>query len=196
VKKAGRPKGLTKEVLYEKHFGWTMGTKFPITQPEPKMLTVSAKAFKLPQNPFLPKKKPTAKETAMKVIAYYQHKPIPASLSPELRERMTYIRGKAKFIESYLRSNMPVPSSWIDELEWVGDGRVYVSFNGNWYTYSHIKESVFKRWQAGLASCITDDPQGGSKMHRKRWIKGKTPSLGAFYNRYIKGGYACSRGKH
>jgi hypothetical protein len=136
------------------------------------------------------KKKPTPQETALKVIRYLANKPLTG-----LSHLQVYIRGKAKFIESYIRSNMPVPSSWIDELEWHIDGRVHVSMNGSWYTYFKVKESVFLRWQAGLASCITDDPQG-NKIHRKRWVKDKTPSLGAFYNKYIKGRYECSKGKH
>ena len=167
-----------------------MPTKFPVKRP-----TLVLKPLPKPKKVYLQPVPPS--KTARKVIQYLKDKPIPKDASKEARERAVFIKAKAQFIEQYIKHNLPIPSSFVDELEWVGDGRVCVSLNGNWYTYLHVKESVFARWAAGLASCITDDPIGGKKnLHRKRWIKGKTPSVGAFYNKYIKGRYTCMKGRH
>jgi len=59
----------------------------------------------------------------------------------------------------------------------------------DYHTTKPVSQSVFNRWKRGEATCRTDDKSG-----LKRWSEGDTPSLGAFFNVFIKGRYGLVRG--
>ena len=77
-----------------------------------------------------------------------------------------------------------IDSSWITSLEWFPDERVWVTLNGRKYTWKNVPEAIFNSWYRGAATCMTNDISGG-----RRWLKGDSPSLGAYFNHYIKNKY-------
>lgn len=81
-------------------------------------------------------------------------------------------------------------SSFVDYLEYDSDtNNVHVTLSGRKYTFMNVPPSIFNAWRKGAATCTTDDT--GKK---KRWWIGKTPSLGAFFNTYIKPKYSFVHG--
>jgi hypothetical protein len=56
-------------------------------------------------------------------------------------------------------------------------------------SYLGIPPQLFEDWWEGKASCRTDDTSS-----LKRWKKGDTPSLGAFFNQKIKGKFTYIAG--
>lgn len=111
----------------------------------------------------------------------------------ERRDR--FIRGKRREAESFLESGDLMPSSFVEELDYVEeDNSVHVNLDGRQYTFFNVPVSVFNRWFEGQATCTTDAPGGWTGRNRKLWTAGKTPSLGAFFNQYIKNRYRYMRG--
>ena len=98
------------------------------------------------------------------------------------------IRWKAK---STLQKafGLHLDSSFISELHWLPAGKVHVKLSGKEYTIKGVSEAEFNSWYKGFASCRTDDPTGA-----QRWYFAKSPSLGAYYNHYIKKKYTWSNG--
>jgi hypothetical protein len=123
--------------------------------------------------------------------------PISAHAARELHERMVKIKGKAAEAEEYLKNGLLMPSSFIDALDYFGPaggtGNVVAELSGKQYTFLNVPESIFNRWWEGKASCTTDD--GNGTIRHMRWVQGKTPSLGAFFNQYIKNHYPYARGR-
>lgn len=99
-----------------------------------------------------------------------------------------------------------IPSSFIVGLEWIDSPtdfehvilhvRIEQS-NGNkiWYSYRNVPRGVVMEFWQGNASCTTDAPGGFTGRKRKLWWVGKNPSLGAFFNQYIKHNYSAIRGR-
>ena len=84
-----------------------------------------------------------------------------------------------------------IGSSFINYLDYEPETKVVNVRLGyrNYHTTKDVPQSVFLRWKRGEATCQTND-----KSSLKRWTIGKTPSLGAFFNVYIKGRYGLQRG--
>lgn len=136
-----------------------------------------------------------------KVIARIGKVPMAKNMPSDPRERAQYIqeeRDRAKFLKqkynegtrSAIKGDL-MPSSFIEELIYFDvDHKVHAKFGKKWYTFYNVLESIFTSWFKGQATCMTDDNQ-----RTKRWIVGKTPSLGAFFNTYIKNKYTWVRGQ-
>ena len=76
-----------------------------------------------------------------------------------------------------------LPSSFITDLDYDQFKRtVRVQMHHKkWYEYGNISPNKFLRFMTGRAVCVTNDPTG-----RNRWYRGKSKSMGAFYNQFIK----------
>jgi len=78
-----------------------------------------------------------------------------------------------------------IPSSWIFGLIQLDTGYVIVRMGTrNYKSETPIPREIFERWSSGKATCRTND----TGLIKKFWI-GKTPSLGAFFNKEIRGTY-------
>ena len=81
-----------------------------------------------------------------------------------------------------------LPSSFVDVLEYDRmTSQVRVILGGKPYIFYEVPATVFERFYAGEAMCKTADRYW-------RWWKGKYPSLGAFFNGYIKDNYRWTKG--
>lgn len=83
-----------------------------------------------------------------------------------------------------------IKSSWIKSLSYDATTQtvqMYTRF-GKGYEYMGVPVSIFNDWWEGKATCKTSD--FGKK---KQWWVGKTPSLGAFYNKKIKGKFSSRK---
>ena len=80
-------------------------------------------------------------------------------------------------------------SSFVQSLEYDTEEN-YADFvlSGKKYRAFNVPEAIFVSWTKGAATCQTSD--NGKK---KKWWIGKTPSLGAFFNHYIKNKYTIVR---
>ena len=67
-------------------------------------------------------------------------------------------------------------------------GNADALLSGRKYRFFSVPEAIFVSWTKGAATCQTSDDSG-----QKRWDIGKTPSLGAFFNHYIKNKYGWVR---
>lgn len=86
---------------------------------------------------------------------------------------------------SAIQSGRLIPSSWIFGLSRDLQGYVYMDTPGQLYkSQKIIPLDIFNDWKRGAATCITTDTG-----LIKRWWRGKTPSLGAYYNKNIRGKY-------
>lgn len=73
-----------------------------------------------------------------------------------------------------------IPSSFITDLKYdVFTQTLSVFIQGRPYLYPNITASTYLAFEQGRAACRTKDKRG-------RWWPGKFPSLGAYYNQYIK----------
>jgi len=121
------------------------------------------------------KKRPEAKPVPMDLRERAQYK-------QEERDRASFLEKKRKEGRRYADRRELMPSSFVDELiYWEDTHVVNVLLNGRWYSVYNVPQGIFTAWFQGAATCMTDDAQ-----RTKRWIVGKTPSLGAFFNHYIK----------
>lgn len=85
-----------------------------------------------------------------------------------------------------------IRSSVVHYLDYFPETKVVqVQLGATWYWYEEVPEKIFNDWRMGDAHCKTND-----FMRRKRWWKGKYPSLGAFYNQKIKGRYTMHIGRY
>ena len=76
-------------------------------------------------------------------------------------------------------------SSFVESLDYNSEnGDVDVVLSGKKYKFFNVPEGILVSWTKGAATCQTSD---FGKV--KRWWIGKTPSLGAFFNHYIKNKY-------
>ena len=66
---------------------------------------------------------------------------------------------------------------------------VQMRLNGRNYYAKGVPKSVFIDWTQGAAACRTNDTSS-----LKRWTIGKSPSLGAYFDQYIKGKYTITLG--
>ena len=81
-----------------------------------------------------------------------------------------------------------LPSSFVDVLEYDRmTSQVRVILGGRPYIFYDVPATVFERFYQGEAMCKTADRYW-------RWWKGKYPSLGAFFNGYIKDHYRWTKG--
>jgi hypothetical protein len=75
-----------------------------------------------------------------------------------------------------------IKSSFIDEINYsAATMSLDVVIGASTFTYHNIPYSRVLRFMQGRATCISNDP-----TRRRRWWRGKTPSIGAFYNQFIK----------
>ena len=123
------------------------------------------------------------------------------------RKRRALIEGKAAEARRYIQNDELIPSSFVLEMEIVDEDRepsitdVQVLFgedeaNSRWYTFRNIPLALARRWKQGDAETKTEDPKGGfTGRNRKMWVKGKYPSAGAFFNKYIKNRFSYVRGR-
>lgn len=84
-----------------------------------------------------------------------------------------------------------IPSSFIRDIKYnfMTKELIVKMKGGKSYTYPNIKQRIAMRFIQGKAVCLTNDIR--KKM---RWYKGKSPSIGAYYNQFIKvGGVKGSR---
>lgn len=82
-----------------------------------------------------------------------------------------------------------IPSSWIFSLFQDEQGYVYVRMGSqNYKSNTPIPGPLFREWADGKATCKTND----TGIVKRFWI-GKTPTLGGFYNKKIKGHYRFGR---
>jgi hypothetical protein len=97
----------------------------------------------------------------------------PVGLSPQQQQAgIKYARGRVKLI----------PSSWIRAVDYdMNTGRLDIKMNQKWYSFHNVSVRNYQKFINAKVSCVTDDPTG-----QRRWWKGKKPSLGAAYHRYIK----------
>lgn len=90
---------------------------------------------------------------------------------------------------SAIQSGRMIPSSWISTIAQDMQGYIYVTMSGVLFKSSvTIPISIFDDWKEGKATCITTD-----SGIIKRWWRGKTPSLGAYYNKHIRGKYKFNK---
>lgn len=80
------------------------------------------------------------------------------------------------------------PSSWIHSLRRTASGNVIARFRSTNYTIKGVPEHIFNDWIARKALARTEDT-----AKPKRWKKG-APSMGAYFDQYIKGNYTILRG--
>jgi len=64
----------------------------------------------------------------------------------------------------------------------------YVSLPRQDRIYHNVPKALFDLWKKGSSTCITSDPS-----KKRWWWIGKSPSLGAFYTKHIKGKYISDR---
>jgi hypothetical protein len=204
-KTVGRPKKETVKEVNRQKFKWGIKGKIRGAQQPIKaknllnpvkpltgqsIVDLIRNPLKSPINPNKAPVKPTALVMDPDVVAAFK----------EVNARDRFIRGKAAESNVFLTEGALMPSSVVEELEAISyDARpgyvdVHVQLDDRQYTYVLVPQEVFDRWFQGKASCITDDVGKMTGKHRKKWIKGKTPSLGAFYNKYIKGKYRQTSG--
>jgi len=111
----------------------------------------------------------------------------------DIKESKRDKRAQAKWnLKSKLQRliGQELDSSFVSELEYIQDeGKVWVLLSGRKYTFFNVPEAIFTSWTKGAATCQTSD-----SGKRKKWWVGKTPSLGAFFNSYIKPKYIYVRG--
>jgi len=80
-------------------------------------------------------------------------------------------------------------SSFVSSLKFdIQTGNVDVTLSGKNYRFFNVPEAIFTAWTKGAATCQTTD-----NGQVKQWWIGKTPSLGAFFNHYIKNKYGWVR---
>ena len=97
---------------------------------------------------------------------------------------------RAQFFWS-IKSKFKLTSSFVSELDYdMNTGNVHVLLSNEAYTFFNVPEAIFSAWTKGAATCQTSD--SGKK---KKWWIGKTPSLGAFFNHYIKNKYGFIKGR-
>ena len=124
------------------------------------------------------------------------------------RKRRALIEGKAAEARLAIQNDELIPSSFILEMIIVDEDRepsvtdVQVKFGEDvdgpfrWYTFRNIPLALARRWKQGDAETKTEDPKGGfTGRNRKMWVKGKYPSAGAFFNKYIKNRFSYVRGR-
>ena len=85
--------------------------------------------------------------------------------------------------------NLQLDSSFVGYMSYDNQSNnVDVLLSGIKYRYFNVPEAIFNAWTKGAATCMTSD-----SGKRKQWWIGKTPSLGAFFNHYIKNKYTWVR---
>jgi len=182
--KQPKPRGRPTREEEQSKFGWAGVNPFKLQGPKIRPTTMPFKIVDLIRNPIkapIPSKQPLSPEAI--------------ALARQKGQEARFIAGKAAESEEYLKRGALMPSSVVEELIYDPDTKkAFVQLGDNKYTYHQINESVFDRWFQGKASCITTDVGKFTGSRRKRWIAGKTPSLGAFYNKYIKGQYVQTPG--
>ena len=210
IKKAGRPKKA--DVNAKRFASWTthagnvvsiVNGKVVIKHPPSKAVYKTAPSMKKNQKPMMVKPNLLLLRPQPKLIPEVDDTvPITPQNQLENRQRMRFIESRAVESHRAIAEGDLMPSSVVLSLEWIEHslgspiGNVIVNIDGRMYTYFYVPSHIFDRWWAGKATCQTDDTGGFSGRKMKRWIKGKTPSLGAFYNQYIKGQYTVARGIH
>lgn len=194
--KAGRP---TKEAQRRKQFGWNPNAS-PLFKPNKGKIVAGQGAFSVVgaiQGLLKPARKVPTQPLSMPV----QESAIPpgaaaaAAAAQEARTRARFIASRAKESREAIAAGDLMPSSVITALELppqfqfydISPVNIWVEFNGVPYTFLNVPRQTYYGWWNGNAACTTDDREGGmTGRHRKEWIIGKSPSLGAFYNQYIK----------
>jgi hypothetical protein len=123
------------------------------------------------------------------------------------RKKRALIEGKAAEARLAIQNDELIPSSWVLEMIIVNEENeptttdVQVLFgedeaNSRWYTFRNVPLALARRWRQGDAETKTEDRQGGyTGRNRKMWVKGKYPSAGAFFNKFIKGRFTFVRGR-
>ncbi len=75
-----------------------------------------------------------------------------------------------------------INSSFIEQIDYnMLTKTLIVVIDGKMHFYKNINYRKYSKFIQGRAICLTNDPTG-----LNRWHKGKTPSLGAYYNQFIK----------
>lgn len=104
---------------------------------------------------------------------------IKSQLKQANKEKQILGAGKGRATQS---EASPMPSSWVDSLGYDEPTMTLkATLNGKDYFWRPVAKSVFLLWESGLATCRTNDHSG-----KKRWYKGKNPSLGAMWWRSVK----------
>ena len=93
-------------------------------------------------------------------------------------------KPKVKVLYQMQSQQTTIPSSWIQEVLY--DSQSFECLiktkRGDILGPYTVSPFALRRLLIGQAICTTDDPTG-----KNRWFHGKTPSLGAYYNQYLKG---------
>ena len=198
--KKGRP---SKLAARKKQFGWVAAAN-PFNRPStdrPKDTTSSQNPLQFSGGKVVAAQT-SVQFTARNVANIFKSK-IPAAQKAAVAKQVTEQDKRDRFLKSKMRDATDailagdlMDSSFVTDLEYDDSlQRVNVKLSGIWYTYFNVPEFVFNSWWEGLASCTTDDVGGFTGRHKKMWIVGKTPSLGAFFNQHIKNIYKYTRGK-
>lgn len=120
---------------------------------------------------------------------YLYKKPPPDHTPTKRKTRAAFQRSQLQAI-SDLQGSSVVQYLAYDPEKQIVYFRLGASRRGtrNYHTTKKVPQSVFDDWKLG-DTCKTSDKSG-----LKRWVKGDTGSLGAFYNIFIKGRYGTVRG--
>ena len=109
--------------------------------------------------------------------------------SNDIKQLKADKRRQGKWAKKARRTSGLLDSSFVQSLKYtLPAGDVDVVLNGKKYKFFSVPEAIFNAWWQGAATCMTSD---SGKV--KRWWLGKTPSLGAFFNHYIKKKYSWVR---